>query len=66
MSRAIFTQADLATIRAAASGPCAKCGREIAPGTLYACDTKGLPVHIGPCPTPGPFAEARAERGMWP
>jgi hypothetical protein len=66
MSRAIFTQADLAAIRATAPSPCAKCGQGIAPGTLWRCDEKGQPVHIGECPKHGPFAEARAERGMWP
>lgn len=57
----IFTQADLAAIRATPSGPCAKCDREIAPGTLYASDRKGRPVHIGACPVPGPFTAARNE-----
>lgn len=62
----IFTQADLATIRAAAPAPCVKCGQGIAPGTLWRCDKKGQPAHIGSCPTPGPFTAARAERGLWP
>lgn len=62
MRRPIFNASDLDAIRTAqASSPCAKCQQTIAPGTLFARDVKGEPVHIGPCPEPGVFTAARIE-----